>query len=92
MPANKKHLSSPWHRILKITTGFGIGYIITQAFFMVLMNVWDARDAILTLEFAGFILWATLLILAFIAKNPYKILVLYTIISILLMGLVYLTE
>ncbi len=89
MPANKKHLSSPLQRLLKITAGFIGGYIVTQAFHIFLALWWDTSNAIMTLRYAGFILWSVLLILAFLAKNGWKIWAIYIFISLIFIILIY---
>ncbi len=93
MPANKKYLTkSPWYRLLKITAGFIGGYIITQAFFMLLINLWNPSKAMVTLLFGGFILWVSLMVLAFLAKNPFKLWGIYLFITLLLSLALYLTR
>ena len=88
MPANKKHLTkSPLHRILKITAGFAGGYIITELFFMILVKCINKPAAIISLQFAGFILWACLMILAFIPKSGFKSLGIYLLSSIVLLAI-----
>ncbi|MDD7888130.1 hypothetical protein [Flavivirga sp. 57AJ16] len=89
MPANKKHLSSPVQRIAKITAGFIGGYMVTLAIHMFLIVWWDAGNAIMTLRFGGFILWAILMILAFLAKNGYKIWGIYLLTCIVFFALIY---
>ena len=87
MPANKKHLTkSPFHRILKIVTGFAGGYVITELFFMILVKCINEPAGLVSLQFAGFILWACLMILAFIPKSGLKCLGIYLLSSIVLLG------
>ena len=70
MPANKKYLTnSPVQKIAKITAAILGGYIVTEAFFMALIAWMSPGDVIFTLRYAGFILWAVLMIFAFIAKK-----------------------
>lgn len=91
MPANKKHLTkSFFHRILKITAGFVIGYAITELFFMILIKLIDDSSALITLQFGGFILWAALMVIAFIPKNGFKTIGLYLGISLLLLAILFL--
>lgn len=85
MPANKKYLSSPQERVLKITAGFIGGYIIVVSAHFLMAVYWNTVDAILTLRFFGFILWAVLMILAFLSKSGWKIWVLYLLISAVLL-------
>tara|TARA_R110002167_G_scaffold360062_2_gene577427 strand:- start:1557 stop:1847 length:291 start_codon:yes stop_codon:yes gene_type:complete len=89
MPANKKYLSNPLQRSLKITAGFIGGYILTEAFHMLLAVYWNVPDAILTLRFAGFILWAVLMVLAFLSKNGWKIWGSYLLITVVLIAITY---
>ncbi|AUC84607.1 hypothetical protein CW731_04505 [Polaribacter sp. ALD11] len=89
MPANKKHLSTPLQRFAKITAGFIGGYILTQLFHMVLVVWWNPQNSIYTIRYAGFILWVTLLIVAFLAKNGWKIWGVYILIAIIFIAFIY---
>lgn len=89
MPANKKELSTPIQRFAKITAGFIGGYVLTQSFHMFLALWWDIPNAIMTLRCIGFILWCVLLILAFLAKNGWKVWAIYLILSLVFIGLIY---
>lgn len=92
MPANKKYLTkSPWQRLIKISAGFVGGYILTEAFHMALLQWWNTPNALITLRFFGFILWATLMIFAFMAKNGIKIWGVYLLATAVLALLIYLT-
>ncbi len=73
MPANKKYLSSPFQRFAKITAGLVGGYGVTVSFFLVLSNFLDRQSVVFTLVFGGFLVWVGLLIVAFLAKNGWKI-------------------
>ncbi|WP_026967763.1 hypothetical protein [Algoriphagus terrigena] len=77
MPANKKYLSSPLQRIAKITAGLIGGYAVTVSFFLMLSLWLDRQSTFFALIFAGFLLWCGLLILAFLAKNGWKIWLVY---------------
>src|SRR5688572_19711635 len=93
MPANRKYLTkSPWQRFAKISAGFVGGFLVTQAFHMLLMQWWNTADAIITLQYGGFALWATLLILAFLAKNGWKIWGIYLLATLVMGGIVYLNQ
>lgn len=92
MPANKKHLSSPFQRFAKITAGFIGGYIVTELLHIYLMLWWDMTNAIMTLRFAGFILWCALLITAILSKNGWKIWGIYLLISLVFIALSYLKQ
>lgn len=86
MPANKKHLTtSPLHRLLKIVTGFVGGYVITELLFMIFIKwIEDDSSALISLQFIGFMLWASLMIFAFIPKNGWITLAIYLTSSIIL--------
>ncbi|PNW27408.1 hypothetical protein [Formosa algae] len=74
MPANKKHLTaSPWQRFAKISAGLIGGYLVSMSLHMALTAWTDSTTVIITSAFTGFILWATLMVVAFIAKNGWKI-------------------
>lgn len=85
MPANKKYLTnSPVQKIAKITAAILGGYIFTEAFFMALITWMSPGDMIFTLRYAGFILWAVLMIFAFIAKNGLYVWGVYLLTALLL--------
>lgn len=89
MPANKKYLSSPLQRFLKISAGFVGGYIVTQSFFMVFIQLFKTAEAVITLQYGGFILWVALMIVAFLAKNGFKIWGLYLFLTAIFSLTVY---
>ncbi len=90
MPANKKYLTaSPIKRVAKITAGFVGGYIVTETFHMILMTFLNVPNVIMTLRFFGFILWAVLMIIAFLAKSALKIWAIYILISLLFITIIY---
>ena len=86
MPANKKYLSSPLQRFLKITAGFIGGYGVMMAFHLLLTVFVDKKHIVMTAGVTGYILWAFLLLLALLSKNGWKIWGLYLFIFILLAG------
>ncbi|WP_443944316.1 hypothetical protein ACJVDH_15520 [Pedobacter sp. AW1-32] len=88
MPANKKHLTrSPWLRLVKILTGAIGGYAVMFSFHLLLTKIFPAKDVVVTAFISGYILWAVLLLMAFIARNVWKILALYFLITLALTGL-----
>ncbi|MGY5353722.1 hypothetical protein [Wenyingzhuangia sp. IMCC45467] len=89
MPANKKYFSSPIQRIAKITAGFVGGYLVTETFHMFLMLWMEPKNIMTTLRFGGFILWCALMIVAFLAKNGWKVWALYLLLSLLFYTCVY---
>lgn len=84
MPANKKYLSSPLERIIKLTAGFIGGFMVTQSLHLLMAVYWNTTSALITLQYFGFIIWAVLLIVAFLAKSGWKIWVTYLLISLVL--------
>ncbi|SEA01940.1 hypothetical protein SAMN05192529_10670 [Arachidicoccus rhizosphaerae] len=74
MPANKKHLTaSPWQRLLKVTAAFVGGYMVSMSFHLLLMAFMDRTTVFITMRFSVYILWAALMVIAFLAKNGWKI-------------------
>lgn len=85
MPANKKYLSSPWQRFLKITAGFVGGYFVMLSLHLLLTQLFDQRNVVVTAFITGYVLWAVLLLMAFLSKNGWKVWGMYLI----LMGVFY---
>jgi hypothetical protein len=74
MPANKKYLTqSPFQKFLKITAGFIGGYTVMITFHHLLGYIFEPKNVIITAAFTGYLLWAVLLLLAFLAKSGWKI-------------------
>ncbi|MDM1293811.1 hypothetical protein HX021_05825 [Sphingobacterium sp. N143] len=82
MPANKKYLSSPFQRFLKITAGFIGGYFVMLSFHVFLTNIFEKKDVVMTAGFTGYLLWAILLLLAFLCKNGWKIWGIYILLTV----------
>ncbi|ATL46421.1 hypothetical protein COR50_04100 [Chitinophaga caeni] len=83
MPANKKYLSSPGQRVLKVTAALFGGYLVSLSFHQLLMTFLDKKTVVITSFFSMYILWAILMILAFLAKNGWKIWATYILLSLL---------
>jgi len=82
MPANKKYLTkSPFQRFLKITAGFFGGYFVMISFHNLLGYIFEPKNIIITAAFTGYILWAILLLLAFLAKSAWKIWLYYLLLT-----------
>ncbi|WP_019039288.1 hypothetical protein [Psychroflexus tropicus] len=74
MPANKKYLSSPGQRVLKISAGILGGYLLTMLFHNAIGIHLNYKGAIaLTSAFSAFFMWVALMIFAFVSKNGWKI-------------------
>lgn len=90
MPANKKYLThSKSQRFAKISAGIIGGYIVTVTFFMALAYFLHHPSVFLTLRFGGFIIWAVLLVLAFLGKNGWKTWALYLFLSLIFSAIIY---
>lgn len=82
MPANKKYLTkSPFQRFLKITAGFLGGYLVMISFHQLLGYIFEPKNVVITAAFTGYILWAVLLLLAFLARSAWKIWLYYLILT-----------
>lgn len=74
MPAKKEYLSSKGQRALKITAGLIGGYFLAVALHMMLgVLLLDRTAVILTGAFSVFICWVAFMILAFFARNGWKV-------------------
>ena len=81
MPANKKYLSTPFQRFLKITAGFVGGYVVMLAFHVLVTHIFERKDVVIMACFTGYLLWAVLLLLAFLAKNGWRIWGIYLLLA-----------
>lgn len=81
MPANKKYLSTPFQRFLKITAGFIGGYMVMLSFHVLLTTFFEKKDVVITAGFTGYLLWAMLLLFAFLSKNGWKIWGIYLLLA-----------
>lgn len=90
MPANKKYLSSPWQRFLKITAGFVGGYFVMLSLHLLLTHVFDQKKVVVTAFITGYILWAVLLLVAFLCKSGWKIWGIYLALIVIFYGAYYL--
>ena len=91
MPANPKYLTqSKRQRFAKITAAILGGYLVSVSFHLALASWLNRANVVVTMIFTGFILWVTLMVVAFLAKNGWKIWLIYLILSLLFSGLLYL--
>ncbi|PWJ60489.1 hypothetical protein CLV98_101673 [Dyadobacter jejuensis] len=92
MPANKKHLTkSPWLRLSKILAGTVGGYAVMMSLHLFLTAFLPKENVIITAFFTGYILWAFLLLYAFVASNVWRVWAIY-IACTLLFSLPYLLK
>lgn len=88
MPANKKYLSSPGQRVLKISAGLVGGYMLSTALHLALATVPGIGfNLLVSGTFTGFFLWAICMVLAFLARNGWKIWAIYLSLT-LIFGLI----
>ncbi len=90
MQANKKYLTrTPLERFFILTAGFAGGYMVTESLHMALAVWADMGSMLITLRFAGFILWAGLFIVALIARKAWKIWLLYLFLTALFAAFIH---
>ena len=84
MPANKKYLTqSGWLRLSKILAGVIGGFAVMFSFHMLLAKIFPQENVIATSFFTGYTLWAILLLMAFLAKNVWKVWGVYAVLTLL---------
>jgi VIT1/CCC1 family predicted Fe2+/Mn2+ transporter len=86
MPANKKYLTtSIWQKSAKITAGVFGGYVIAALFHMIAtLLIPYHKEVLITSIFSLFLLWIILLILPYVFKNGFKVLMMYILVIIVL--------
>jgi len=90
MPANKKYLTpSTSQRFAKISAAILGGLIVAVMFHMALASWFDHVTVIITSTFSAFILWAILMVVAFLGKNGWKIWGIYMLVSLVLFVIFY---
>ncbi|MGB5818432.1 MAG: hypothetical protein WBG90_03030 [Saonia sp.] len=74
MPANKKYLSSPKQRGLKITAAIIGGYLVTMLLHNAIgIHLTHKGGIALTSAYSAFFIWIGLMVWAFMSKNGWKI-------------------
>lgn len=87
MPANRKYLTtSKWQRFAKISAAILGGYLVSATFHIALASWFNHVTVIITSTYSAFIVWATLMIFAFLAKNGWRIWGIYILVSLTLVG------
>ena len=93
MPANPKHLTqSKTQRFLKITAAILGGYLVAVSFHLALATWFDRATIVISMTFTGFILWVALMVIAFLAKNGWKIWAIYLLITLSFSIITYLGQ
>ena len=90
MPANKKHLTKSLHqRIAKISAAVIGGYLVTMSLHMALALWFDKTTVLITSTFTGFILWAGLMVVAFLGRNGWITWGIYLLLTAFFTSLIY---
>ena len=90
MPANKKHLTQSLHqRVAKISVAILGSYLVTISLHLALVLWLDKAIVMITAAFGGFIIWASLMVVAFLGSNGWKTWGIYLLLTALFMGVVY---
>ena len=93
MPANPKYLTqSKGQRFAKITAAILGGYFVSVTFHLALACWLNRANVLITMAFTGFILWVALMVIAFLAKNGWKIWGIYLLITLFFSILIYLAK
>jgi hypothetical protein len=90
MPANPKYLTqSKWQRFLKITAAILGGYFVSVSFHLALASWLNRANVLITMAYSGFIVWVALMVIAFLAKNGWKIWGIYLLLTLIFCGIIY---
>lgn len=87
MPANPKYLtSSGWQRFAKVSAAILGGYLVSASFHLMLAT-WsgDRKSVLLTYSYTLFVMWCTLMLVAFLFHNGWKCWAWYGGVSLLFM-------
>lgn len=91
MPANPKYLTaSRTQRFAKISAGILGGYCVSMSILLALAAWLNHVNVIISGAFAGFILWVTFMLLAFLSKNGWRAWLLYLLASVVFVTVAYL--
>lgn len=84
MPANTKYLTqSGGQRALKVSAAILGSYLVTVSFHLALAAWLDKATVMMTSAFSGFVLWAALMIVAFLARSGWRIWGVYVALTLL---------
>ena len=90
MPAKKEYLTTRGQRALKITAGLLGGYFVSLTLHLALAAVVPFKsDVMMTATFTLFIVWVALMLVAFMARNGWKIWGLYLLVTAVLSAIIY---
>ena len=90
MPANEKYLTaSGWQKALKISAGVLGGYFVSVSFHLALAAWLNHVTVLITMTFTGFILWGTLMVLAFLANSGWRVWGLYLLLTLIFSVMIF---
>lgn len=90
MPANRKYLSSPGQRVLKITAAVIGGYAVAAAFHLMVASFLPIRDYVILISaFTFFLLWGVLIMTTFLARSGWRIWGIYLLLTLLFGAVIY---
>ncbi|TYP94152.1 hypothetical protein BC792_11320 [Sphingobacterium allocomposti] len=93
MPANKKYLTkSPWLRLAKILAGVVGGYAVMLSFHVALATFLPKNEVVATAFITGYIVWAFLLLWAFVARNVWRVWLTYALLTLVFLLPYFLTQ
>lgn len=93
MPANTKYLSSGGQRFLKITAGILGGFLVTILFHNAIGSMLESKGGlIITTGYTSFLLWAALMVIAFMVKNGWKVWGIYLLLILFLGAIIFLNK
>lgn len=93
MPADRKYLSSPGQRLLKISAGILGGYLVAVLFHNAIGALLENKEGlIVTSAYTSFLLWAILMVIAFLAKSGWKVWGVYLLLIIIFAGIIFLNK
>jgi|GEM_PF-167082 len=91
MPANKKYLtSSVWLKTSKTLAGLLGGYMVAMSMHLAFAAWFDHLNVIITTTFTGFLVWMSLMLIAFLVKNVWKVWLCYLILTSVFTLIIYL--
>jgi hypothetical protein len=91
MPANPKYLTqSRWQRVAKVSASTLGGFLVSASFHL-MWAAWagDRKSVLITYSYTLFLLWCTLMLLAFLFKNGWTCWLWYGGVSLLFILLTF---
>lgn len=91
MPANPKYLSTTWQRVGKVSAGIIGGFIVTTVLNMAVgVLLKDKSVLVMTSIWSSWLMWVTLMLVAFSFDKAWKVWLLYIGISAIAIALIIL--